>query len=211
MSDTTAEQYFSSPTLLRLQRIVIVGVCGSGKTTLAQQLAHHLNLPHIELDALFWNANWTQTPSHIFRERVSQALDGERWVTDGNYSTVRDFTWGRADTVLWLDYSLATILTRLIWRTIRRSLTREELWNGNRESLVGGLLARDSILRWALKTYPEKRKRYLAALDDPAWAHLAIIRLRTPQATQNWLSDLPQVSQKVASAELRKGAQTGNL
>ncbi len=188
MNETTPEQYFSSPTPGRLQRIIVVGVCGAGKTTLAQQLAQRLGLPHVEMDALFWNANWTETPRPIFRERVSQALDGERWVTDGNYSTVRDITWGRADTVVWLDYSLGTILTRLIWRTIRRSLTREELWNGNRESLVGGLLARDSILRWALKTYAEKRKRYLAALDDPTWAHLSIVRLRTPQATEAWLS-----------------------
>jgi adenylate kinase family enzyme len=193
MNDTTAEQYSSSPVPAHMQRIVVVGVAGAGKTTLAQQLAEHLGLPHVELDALFWNANWTQTPRPIFRERVAQTLDGERWVTDGNYSSVRDLTWGRADTVVWLDYSMATILTRLIWRTIRRSFTREELWNGNRESLVAGLLARDSILGWAIKTYPVKRKRYLAALDDPAWEHLDIIRLRSPHATRTWLAQLPQL------------------
>jgi adenylate kinase family enzyme len=191
MNDTTAEQYFSSPTPARLQRIVIVGVAGAGKTTLARHLAQHLGLPHVELDALFWDANWTQTSPAIFRERVSQALGGDRWVTDGNYSKVRDLTWGRADTIVWLDYSLGTILTRLIWRTVRRSFTREELWNGNRESLVGGLLARDSLLGWAIKTYPVKRERYLAALNDPTWAHLDIVRLRTPRATQIWLSQLP--------------------
>jgi len=204
MNDTTAEQYSSSSAPVRLQRIVVVGVAGAGKTTLAWHLAQCLDLPHIEMDALFWDANWTQAPPHIFRERVTQALDGECWVTDGNYSKVRDLTWGRADTIVWLDYSLQTILTRLIWRTIRRSFTHEELWNGNRESLVRSLLTHDSILAWALKTYPEKRKRYLAALDDPTWAHLDIIRLRTPRATQMWLSQLLVTSQEAALPEARK-------
>lgn len=141
--DTIAKSHFSPSASTRLQRIVVVGVAGSGKTTLARQLARQLGLPHVELDALHWEANWTQAPLPIFRERVAQALSGDSWVTDGNYSSVRDITWGRADTVVWLDYNLQTILTRLIWRTIRRSFTREELWNGNRESLVGSLLARD--------------------------------------------------------------------
>ncbi len=87
------------------QRINVVGVTGSGKTTLARRLSDRLDIPHVELDALFWGPGWTETPDDVFRERVRQALAGERWVVDGNYSRIRDIIWPRADTIIWLDYS----------------------------------------------------------------------------------------------------------
>jgi adenylate kinase family enzyme len=173
-----------------LKRILVVGASGSGKTTLAQQLALRLDVPHVELDAFFWEANWTSVSPEIFRERVTQALAGDRWVTDGNFSQVSDLTWGRADTVIWLDYGVGTILMRLVPRTFRRIFTRQALWNGNRESLLQGLFTRESIIVWALKTYKEKRRRYLAAQVDPAYDHLDIIRLCTPSETHVLLSRL---------------------
>ena len=68
-----------------------------------------------------------------FRERVEEATEAPAWVADGNYSEVRDIVWGRADTLIWLDYPLHVSLRRLVPRTLRRALTGEELWSGNRE------------------------------------------------------------------------------
>ena len=82
--------------------MVVIGLSGSGKSTLAGQLAEILDCPHIELDALHWGPGWTPVPLELFRERTAQALGGEAWTTDGNYSKVRDIVWGRADTVVWL-------------------------------------------------------------------------------------------------------------
>jgi hypothetical protein len=79
---------------------------------------------------------------------------------------------------------------RLVPRTFRRIFTRQALWNGNRESLLQGLFTRESIIVWALKTYKEKRRRYLAAQVDPAYDHLDIIRLCTPSETHVLLSRL---------------------
>jgi hypothetical protein len=67
--------------------------------------------------------------------RTAQALAGDAWTTDGNYSKVRDIVWGLADTVVWLDYSLPIVLSRVIGRTLRRTICQEELWSGNREHL----------------------------------------------------------------------------
>ncbi|HET7377987.1 MAG TPA: AAA family ATPase, partial [Anaerolineae bacterium] len=84
-----------------MDRIAVIGVTGSGKTTFARNLAQHIDGVHIELDALHWEANWIEAPDEIFRERVEQATQTERWTTDGNYSKVRDIVWGRADTIVW--------------------------------------------------------------------------------------------------------------
>src|SRR5215472_9666984 len=138
---------------IRMRRIVIVGTSGSGKTTVARQLSQRLAIPHIELDALYLEANWTAASPIVFQERTIQALSGDAWIIDGNYSSVRNIIWSRAETIVWLDYSLWTIMRQLLRGTFRRILTQEELWNGNREPIRTIFFSKDSILLWALQTY----------------------------------------------------------
>ncbi len=173
------------------QRIAVVGTSGSGKTTLAHRLAQRLGVAHVELDSLHWGPDWTPTPRDPFREQVAQALSGEAWTTDGNYSAVRDIIWARADTVLWLDYSLPVVMRRVIWRTIRRTVSREELWSGNRERFRASFLARDSIILWALTSYRRRKREYPVLFDRPEYAHLRVVQLRSPRATEEWLEGLP--------------------
>ena len=172
------------------RRIAVVGTTGSGKTTLARQLSQRLAIPHVELDALHWGPNWTPFPIEVFRERTARALSGENWVVDGNYSKVRDIVWGRADTVVWLDYALPVILGRLAWRTLRRIFAREELWSGNRERFWTQFLSRDSLFLWALHTYQRRRREFPALFNQPEYAHLAVVRLRSPRAVRDWLLSL---------------------
>ncbi|MEA3340832.1 MAG: adenylate kinase, partial [Chloroflexota bacterium] len=145
-----------------MRRVHVVGTSGSGKTTVAQRLAARLEVPHVELDALYWEPGWMGVPPEVFRRRVSEALSGETWIVDGNYSRVREIIWDRADTVVWLDFPLAVIMGRLLWRTLSRIVTREELWHGNRESARMTFCSRDSILLWALTTYRRRRREYPA-------------------------------------------------
>lgn len=172
------------------QRIAVIGTTGSGKTTLAARLALRLDATHVELDALHWEPNWAEAPLDVFRARVTQALSPESWVADGNYSRVRDLVWGRADTVVWLDYALPVILGRLTKRTLHRIVTREELWNGNRESLREAFFSRDSILLWALKTYRRRRSEYPLLFAQPEYCHLTVIRLPSPHFTNRWLDSI---------------------
>ncbi|MBI4785098.1 MAG: AAA family ATPase [Oscillatoriophycideae cyanobacterium NC_groundwater_1537_Pr4_S-0.65um_50_18] len=168
------------------QRIHVVGTSGSGKTTFAQQIAAQLQIQHVEMDALHWDANWTNVSTEVFRERLEKALTGDRWVIDGNYSRVRDLVWSRTDTVVWLNYPFWLVFGRIVRRTLWRGVTRQELWNGNRESL-GNVFSKDSMILWMLKTYDKKRRQYPIWFQQPEAAHLQVVELRSPQEAKAWL------------------------
>ncbi len=174
-----------------MKRISIVGTTGSGKTTLARTLARHMNVPHIELDALNWEPGWKEVPLEIFRERVAQAVAAPSWTCDGNYSKLEGIVWRHADTVVWLDYGFGVNLSRLLRRTARRVCTGEECCNGNRERLLK-VFSRDSILLWFFKTHRRRRRQYPAMLARPENAHLKIVRLRSPRQADAWLRRFPK-------------------
>jgi adenylate kinase family enzyme len=172
------------------RRINVVGTSAAGKTSLASSLAQILHVPHVELDALHWQPNWTEAPTDVLRERVRSAIDGDGWVVDGNYAAVRDLVWARVEAIVWLDLPLTTILGRYARRTVRRVAGREELWAGNRERLSTHLCSRDSLLWWILTTYRRRRREYpplLAARPD-----LHVVRLRSAHAADQWLAQLAE-------------------
>ena len=164
-----------------------MGTSASGKTTMAKRLARTLHIPHVGLDGLHWEPNWTEAPDEVFRERTLKALQGDGWSVDGNYSQVRDIVWSRADTIVWLDYPLQVILWRLTLRTFRRVFRREELWGGNRKSLRTAFFSKDSLYVWVLTTYKRRRREYPQLFAMPEHAHLCIVRLTSPRAADAWL------------------------
>jgi len=171
------------------QRIVIIGNSATGKTTLARELAARLGCVHIERDALQWEADWTPTSDENFRARVMKAVQGERWVADGNFSRVRDVVWGRADTLIWLDYPLRLILWQLSKRSWQRIRQQELLWNGNRENWRH-LLGRDGVLIWTFKAHFRHRREYPVLLRETRFKHLQVERLRSVEATRQWVERL---------------------
>lgn len=174
-----------------MRRIAVVGTSGSGKTTLAKTLAARLNLTHIELDALHWEADWTPTPTEPLRAKVQAALAdaGDRWVTDGNYSKVRPLILAQADTVIWLDYPLWVPLSRVVRRSLRRWIRREELWNGNRER-GQALWGRDNLIGWVLKTHRRNRATYAALQAAPEYGYLRWVRLQSPDQADELLANV---------------------
>jgi adenylate kinase family enzyme len=174
-------------------RAVVIGCSGSGKTTMAKQLAIQQQVCHIELDALHWLPNWQMREANDFRTLVTRAVAQEQWVTDGNYQVVRDIVWGRATTVIWLNYPFWRVMGRLMRRTLKRAYTQELLFSGNRESFRQSFLHRDSILWYALTHYHAIRKRYRQIFDKIpcAYSHIEWIELKTPSATQHYLRSHP--------------------
>jgi adenylate kinase family enzyme len=176
-------------------RIIIAGTSGSGKTTLARSLAAVLNMPHHELDNLSWGPDWTEYPPDVLHARVTEAVSGPRWVIDGNYGNIRHLTWSRADTIIFLDYPKRIVMWRLLWRTIKRSATRERLWDsGNVESWRISFTTKDSVLRWGWTTYERRKREFPELIARPEHAHLKVIRFTTPRQTDRWLKALPAQS-----------------
>jgi adenylate kinase family enzyme len=170
-------------------KILIIGTSGSGKTTLAKKLSEKLAIKDIELDALFWKENWTQSEPGEFRGKILDAISGvPGYVIHGNYGQVRDLTWGGADTVIWLDYGRSVVMWRVLKRTIARIVTKEELWAGNRETFRNSFLAKDGIVAWAWNTYGLRKRQYSALMRDNPYAVRELVVLKSPRMTRKYLS-----------------------
>jgi gluconate kinase len=175
------------------RRVAVVGTSGAGKTTFAREVARRLGVRHVEIDSVFWGPNWRRVPKATFLARLDEVLAEEGWVLCGNFTSVRERVWRRADTVVWLDYRLPVVLARLVRRTARRLRGRERLWGGNRETLERTLSPEHSILAWALRTHGQHRRRYPRLLREPRWSRLRVARLRSPAEASAWADALGTV------------------
>jgi adenylate kinase family enzyme len=168
------------------KRVVVVGTSGSGKTTVARQLATLMGGVHIELDALNWGANWRDSTTEELQYKVNQAMTALCWALDGNYSKVRASVWAQADTLVWLDFPLWLNLWRISKRTFLRVVTQESLWAGNRESLRAAV-SKEGMFYWVLKTHARRRREIPQYLQRDENRHLQVVHLRTPHETTAFL------------------------
>jgi len=174
------------------KRIVVIGTTSSGKSTLAKRLAEKIGGDYVELDALYWEANWVGAELSVFRERVETATRSQVWVTAGNYHGVRDLVWSKAEVIIWLDYPLPLLFWRLIRRTVRRGITQEELWNGNRETFWRQLKlwSDDSLIYWLFKSYWRRKREIPLLFSLPEYSHLKIYHFTSPSETETWFINL---------------------
>lgn len=164
-------------------RLLFLGASGSGKTTVSQMAAAQLGLRAIELDSIRHQADWQEMPDDQFRRTVIDHAAADRWVIDGNYRIVRDITAARATQIVWIDPPKHVVMSQVFRRSFVRAVTREELWNGNREQWRFWLRG-DHPIRWAWETYDRVRRDYEQMMDD-RWA-----RLRSRHEVRRWLATL---------------------
>ncbi len=138
-----------------------MGCSGSGKSTFARRLERELGYPAIELDSYFHQRDWVPTETPRFISEVESALiEAEKssggWIVDGNYlSKLGELVVGSADLVIWFHLPKSVVMGRIIKRSLKRAITQEELWNGNREKLRN-LFKRDpeeNVIAWAWTQY----------------------------------------------------------
>ena len=151
----------TDPLPRRPRRVLVAGTSGAGKTTLAGLVAEVLDLPRIELDALHHGPGWVPRPE--FGADVERFSSGPAWVTEFQYTAVRDLLLARADLLVWLDLPRSVVLRSVVRRTVIRRLRRTTLWNGNVEPPLRTFLTdRDHMVRWAWRQYRPDRVRLSA-------------------------------------------------
>ena len=173
-----------------MQRIVVFGASGSGKTTLGRWLAERQALPFTDLDDLHWREGWIECPTDEFRAAADAITRGQRWVISGNQSKARDLLWPRADTLVWLDLPLATVLWRSAARAMRDWWIGAQICNGNRQRLWMMVNGRDSLLGYTLRTHHERRGEWPRALSLPEHRHARAFRLRSRAEIAAWQAQL---------------------
>ena len=168
-------------------RVLIYGVTGSGKTSLAAKVATVTGLPWHSVDDLTWEPGWTTVPLDEQRRRIEAICAGERWILDTAYGSWLDIPLAHVQVIVALDYPRWRSLGRLVRRTALRAVDRRKICNGNTESFRQAF-SRDSIIVWHFRSFTRKRQRIGTWAADSSGPE--VIRLTTPRATRRWLAGL---------------------
>ena len=111
-----------------MERVLIIGNSGSGKTTFAKKLASKTGLPLVHLDKLFWHGNWEQVTKENFDSALQNELDKERWIIDGNFSRTLPHRMKYCDTVFYFDLPTSCCLFGAVMRLIKNyGKSREDM------------------------------------------------------------------------------------
>ena len=151
-----------------MQRIVVIGCPGSGKSTLSRELHSKTGIPLFHLDMMYWNADKTTVEKRIFLERLYSVLEKDEWIIDGNYTSTMELRIAACDTVLFLDYPLDICLAGI---RERRGKPRSDMpWIETEE---------DAEFIEFIKSYNEKQKpKVLDLLQKYIDKNIVILKCR---------------------------------
>jgi adenylate kinase family enzyme len=167
------------------KRVLVYGVCGSGKTTLASRLSEVTGIPWHSVDDLAWLPGWRTTTEEYQRGVIAPICESESWILDTAYGQWLDLAIDRAEVIVALDYPRWFSFLRLLRRTFSRVVDKKPICNGNVETLRN-TFSRDSILLWHFRSFRRKRTRirsWAAAVSGPP-----VIVIQSAWEAEMWLT-----------------------
>ncbi len=168
-----------------MNRILIIGSGGAGKSTLARRLGEKLGVRVIHLDRHYWHPGWQPTPEDTWRETVGALVRGQQWIIDGNFGGTFDIRFPAADTIIDLDYGTLLCLRRAFKRRLLYPIKgRPDMNDGCPEQLF----AMD-YYHWILFFRKSGRPRIERAYQDYGDGK-TILRFRNPSELECWLATL---------------------
>ena len=165
-----------------MERIVVIGPPGAGKSIFADRLGRLLRIDVFHLDAIFWESGAPPVPAEwAVRER--ELIEREQWILDGNYSQTLRPRLTAADTAVFLDFPTALCLARYV----RRRLTHR------RRPVPGMAEARRPHVSWravrGIVTFRrDHRSSFLTALSEAD--DLDVVVLQRPRDVEGFLTSL---------------------
>jgi adenylate kinase family enzyme len=167
-----------------MKRVCLISTAsGCGKTTTGRMLAERLGVPFYELDGLYHGPNWTPATREELLAKVEPIVASETWVIDGTYrGLIGDVVPESADVVVWLDLPMRVWLPRLVRRSARYVIRKQELWSGNRERWRDVLHPTNSVVIYALRNFRKTRRTLDAEL-----ARFPVARLRSTREVDELL------------------------
>lgn len=165
-----------------MKRILILGCCGAGKSTLARKITTHLNIPIIHLDQEYWKPNWEETNKEDWNKKVENLITRESWIMDGNYGGTLDIRILRADTIIYLDRSTFTCMNRVLKRIRKyKGTTRPDMTEGCPERydwdflhyVLSFNIARAPKLKRKIKALQNEKKIYILKSEKQITSFLA--------------------------------------
>lgn len=156
-----------------MERILIIGCGGAGKSTLARQLGEKLDLPVIHLDKLWWKPGWVESDREEFDEKLAAALEEPRWIIDGNFERTIAKRMAYCDTVIYLDFSRWACL----WGVCKRVLT---CCGKVRPDMGEGCAERFDLdfLKWVWYYNPNKRENNYRLLNEAEGIETVVLKNR---------------------------------
>ncbi len=163
-------------------RVLVIGPCGAGKSTLAFRLATKLGLPLYHMDKLNWLPGWVDGGNDRVRAKLSEIVANDRWLIEGNYGSTLPMRLARADTIVFLDFPIPLCLWRIIKRVIvHRGRTRADMTDECPERFDPAFLW--YVATWRLGPGPRTQAKLRGHEDK-------VVRLTTPKALAEWLESV---------------------
>ena len=156
-----------------MERILIIGCGGAGKSTLARQLGEKLNLPVVHLDKLFWKPGWVESSKEEIDAKILEEMQKPQWIMDGNYNRTLPRRVKYYDTIIYLDFSRMACLTGVLKRVLTTYGTvRPDMGAGCPERIDFAFLG------WVWNYNKNKREHNYQLLDEAAHAEAIVLKNR---------------------------------